>query len=76
MSGATALERLCELARQKDSGFQRWALADMLRHFDRIPRRDFEIDDEAYSALGAEVARWRTALGRPGPEVRRPGPDR
>lgn len=56
------LERLCDLAQQKDPGFQRWALADMLRHFARIPRDDFEIDDDTYAALASEVIHWRSVL--------------
>lgn len=69
------LERLCDLAQQKDSGFQRWALADMLGYFARIPRQDFEIDDAAYAALRSEVTHWRSVLERPGPEAGRQRPE-
>lgn len=34
------LEQLCDLARRKDPGFQRRALADMLGQFDRLSRLD------------------------------------
>ena len=60
------LDEVCRLAQQKDPGFRRWALADMLGHFDRIARQDFDLDDDEYEALRRAVATWRTTLGRAG----------
>ncbi len=45
------LQHLCELAAQKDPGFDRSVLADMLATFDRLPRADFEVDDNEYDDL-------------------------
>lgn len=59
-----SFEALCRLAEQKDPGFRRWALADMLRHFDRIARDDFPLRDEDYETLRRRVADWRLALER------------
>lgn len=47
----------------------------MLGYFARIPRNDFEIGDDAYAALGLEVARWRSVLERPSLGVDRQEPE-
>lgn len=57
------LDEVCRLAQLKDPGFRRWALADMLEHFDRIARQDFDVDDREYEALRRAVSSWRTTLG-------------
>lgn len=56
------LDEVCRLAQRKDPGFRRWALADMLAHFDRIPREDFAVGDTEYEALRRAVSAWRSAL--------------
>lgn len=71
------LERLCSLAAEKDPGFDRSVLADMLRTFDRLPRADFDVDDSEFDRLRTLVRSWRQQLEietreGPGPE---PGMD-
>jgi len=50
-------ERLCELAAEKDAGFDRARLADAMRSFGRLDRDLFEVDDETYNEMG----RWARA---------------
>jgi hypothetical protein len=52
-------ERLCELAAEKDRGFSPQVFGEMLYRFDRLQRREFEIDDERFQQLGPIVERWR-----------------
>jgi len=52
-------ERLCELAAEKDRGFSPHVFGEMLYRFDRLQRREFEIDDERFQQLGPIVQRWR-----------------
>ncbi|MGA2306941.1 MAG: nucleotidyl transferase AbiEii/AbiGii toxin family protein [Acidimicrobiales bacterium] len=52
-------ERLCELAAEKDRGFSAHVFGEMLYRFDRLQRREFEIDDERFQQLGPIVQRWR-----------------
>ena len=52
-------ERLCELAAEKDRGFSPNVFGEMLYRFDRLQRREFEIDDERFQQLGPIVQRWR-----------------
>jgi hypothetical protein len=52
-------ERLCELAAEKDRGFSPRVFGEMLYRFDRLQRREFEIDDERFQQLGPIVQRWR-----------------
>ncbi|MHB8330504.1 MAG: nucleotidyl transferase AbiEii/AbiGii toxin family protein [Acidimicrobiales bacterium] len=47
-------EKLCELAAEKDAGFDRAHLGDALRSFRRLDRDLFEVDDETYD----KMARW------------------
>jgi hypothetical protein len=56
------LERLCELAVQKDLGFDPGVFADMLTRFDRLRRDEFELEDTQYERLRGEVARWREQM--------------
>lgn len=53
------LERLCQLAGEKDRGFDPGVLAEMLGRFNRLRRDEFELDDARYDQLGGEVDRWR-----------------
>src|ERR1039458_3367502 len=52
-------ERLCELAAEKDQGFSSHVFGEMLYRFDRLQRREFEIDDDRFQQLGPIVQRWR-----------------
>ena len=52
-------ERLCELAAEKDRRFSPHVFGEMLYRFDRLQRREFEIDDDRFQQLGPIVQRWR-----------------
>jgi hypothetical protein len=56
------LDRLCDLAKEKDAGFSRPVLRDMLGGFDRFNQTDFGLDDTAYVQLSRQVRRWRAVL--------------
>jgi len=56
------LAHLCQLAAEKDLGFQPDVLRDMLGRFDRRPRDEFDMDAIAFDGLGASVDRWRDEL--------------
>jgi hypothetical protein len=53
------LDRLCQLAAQKDHGFTPTVFAQMLGRFNRLRREEFELDDARYGQLGEDVERWR-----------------
>jgi hypothetical protein len=53
------LDRLSELAAQKDLGFEPDLFADMLGRFDRLRRDEFELDDAEFERLRGHVGRWR-----------------
>jgi len=52
-------DRLCELAAEKDRGFLPEVLAEMLGHFGRLRRDEFELDDARYQELAHLVEGWR-----------------
>ena len=52
-------ERLCQLAAEKDRGFSPHVFGEMLYRFDRLQRREFEIDDDRFRQLGQTVHGWR-----------------
>lgn len=54
------LDRLCQLAAEKDRGFTPAVFAEMLGGFRRLRRDEFELDDARYAQLGSEVERWRS----------------
>ena len=56
------LEHLCQLAAAKDGGFRCQVLLEMLGRFDRLPRDEFEVDDEGFESIVEAVRRWSTAL--------------
>jgi hypothetical protein len=56
------LERLCQLAAEKDPGFDRRALADMLGRVHRLPRAEFGLDDTAFDGLIEQVQEWAMVL--------------
>jgi hypothetical protein len=53
------LDRLCELAAEKDRGFTLIVFAEMLDGFHRLRREEFELDDASYRRLGDAVEHWR-----------------
>jgi len=57
------LDRLCELAREKDAGFSRRVLAEMLGSFGRFTAADFGLPLAGYDALARSVDEWRQELG-------------
>ncbi len=52
------LDRLCQLAAEKDRGFLPSVFADMLSQFGRLRREEFELDDAGYEQLRHTVERW------------------
>jgi hypothetical protein len=64
------LDRLCQLAADKDRGFSPAVFAEMLAGFRRLRRDEFDLDDARYEQLAREVERWREfaiKLGHRGP---------
>ena len=57
-------EKLCELAAEKDAGFDRAHFADALRSFRRLDRDLFEVDDETYSKMGRWTLTWAHGLSQ------------
>jgi hypothetical protein len=59
------LERMCQLALEKDRGFRRDVLVVMLDHFDRLSPADFAVDQATYLRLQNAVQRWSAELTTP-----------
>jgi Nucleotidyl transferase AbiEii toxin, Type IV TA system len=55
-------DRLCELAAQKDRGFDKQHFADALGAFSRLDRDLFEVDDRKYASIRDWSASWRVRL--------------
>jgi hypothetical protein len=53
------LAYLCQRALDKDRGFDPQVFGEMLDRFDRLPRDEFELPDQAYERLVSNVDRWR-----------------
>jgi hypothetical protein len=53
------IDRLLELASEKDSGFDAAVFAEMLRRIDRHPRAAFPLDVAQYDKLQETVGSWR-----------------
>lgn len=53
------LDRLFDLATEKDQGFEPDVFAEMLARFGRLRRDEFPIDDAGYQKLKAAVAGWQ-----------------
>jgi hypothetical protein len=53
------LDRLCQLAAEKDRGFTPSVFAEMLDRFQRLRRDEFDVDDADYVRLTAAVEGWR-----------------
>lgn len=56
------LERLCELAAEKDHGFSRDALSEALGTFRRFSAHDLGIDKQGRERLAAAVEEWQQSL--------------
>jgi hypothetical protein len=56
------LERFCELAAERDPGFDREVLVEILNRFWHWPRADFDLIDAEYDRLEQQVADWRDQL--------------
>jgi hypothetical protein len=56
------LERMCQLASEKDPGFSRVVLHEMLGSFDRFTAEELGIDEPTQRELARSVQRWRSAL--------------
>jgi hypothetical protein len=52
------LNRLCQLAAEKDRGFLLGVFVDMLHQFGRLRREEFELDNAGYEQLRGTVERW------------------
>jgi hypothetical protein len=57
--GRFGLERLADLASQKDRGFSLEVFAQMLSRFDRLREVVFDLDPAAYRSLNQSVEAWR-----------------
>jgi Nucleotidyl transferase AbiEii toxin, Type IV TA system len=56
------LRHLCDRAKEKDAGFSAEILAGQLDRFDRLPRQDFDITDDALTRLRGVVRFWHLQL--------------
>lgn len=56
---AYGLDRLLELAAQKDLGFRPPYFAEMLERFERFRREEFDIPDDQFAQLKESLVRWR-----------------
>ena len=59
------LERMCELASEKDPGFSVEVLREMLGSFSRLSPQDFDLDPEHHAELATTVSSWRNRLREP-----------
>jgi hypothetical protein len=64
------LDRLCQLAMEKDRSFTPTLFAKMLGRFERLCPEEFGLDDTGYAQLAREVDQWRE---RASPGVVGPG---
>jgi len=60
LSERFGLDRILQLAQQKDAGLSAPRLAESLGHFDRLDQADFGLDTDGYRAL----RRWVTSIQR------------
>ena len=56
------LDHLCRLALEKDVGFRQSVFLEMLGRFGRLPRDEFDVDDDTFQAIVGSVSRWRGEL--------------
>jgi hypothetical protein len=69
------LEAMCRLASEKDSGFSRAALIEMLGSFDRFSAEELGIDEPARRVLSRSVEQWRSELAHQQTRGRGRGPE-
>ena len=65
-------DRLCELAREKDSGFDERHFREALQAFGRLDRDLFEVDEKTFRSIRTWTIAWREQLQRQ--EIERSGP--
>jgi hypothetical protein len=53
------LDRLFQLAAEKDRGFRPGVFVEMLDSFKRLRRDEFDLDDQRYTELTEAISRWR-----------------
>jgi len=53
------LDRLLDLAAEKDRGFDANVFAEMLGRIDRLPRAAFPLDDTRYEELHVAIGTWK-----------------
>jgi len=53
------LDRLCQLAAEKDLGFTPALFAEILDRFPRLRQEEFGIDAQKYEQLAREIVGWR-----------------
>jgi hypothetical protein len=70
-----SLRRLCDLATEKDRGFSRTVLVEMLGSFHRFAPGDFDLPAGAYDRLAESVERWRDELSADAPPIEPPVPE-
>jgi hypothetical protein len=66
------LERLCQLAAEKDPGFSRTVLSEMLGSFGRFTSEDLGLRPATFSDLAQSIERWRDELATSPPQHRPP----
>jgi len=71
LSQRLGLDRIVDLAQQKDAGFSAERLAESLGRFDRLDRADFDTDAAFYRELRAWVTQVRRSLEGRSPPKRR-----
>lgn len=59
------LEYLCRRAAEKDTGFDRGVLREMLARVDRLPADEFGLDADGLTELHRSIDRWRSSLTDP-----------
>lgn len=62
LSERLGIERLLTLATEKDPGFDRYVMASMLGRFERLPPREFGLDDDGFDRLASFVREFRRQL--------------
>ena len=73
-SNGFVLERLCELASEKDAGFSRSVLVEMLGSFGRFRPDEFGMSPSAHDELARAVEQWRQQLSVMRRPIELPGP--
>lgn len=56
------LDEMCRLAAQKDGGFNKAVLVEMVESFDRLPADEFELSEQGYAELRQAVQAWLAQL--------------